>query len=460
MLKIYNTLSHKIEEFKPQNPPNVTMYTCGPTVYDYMHIGNLRTFVFSDVLFRGLKYNGYEVKAVQNITDIDDKIIKRAKEKNTTIDKVAKEYTNYFLEDIKKLNIQKENLFANPRATEYISKMIEYIQDLIRKGFAYVEEDGSVYFDISKFENYGKLSGIDKRELKTGTRVLSDEYSKDDVQDFALWKEVDPAGDVKFKSPWGDGRPGWHIECSVMSQEILGSKLDIHAGGVDLIFPHHENEIAQSEAKTNDSPFVKYWIHGAHMLVEGRKMSKSLGNFYTLSELEKRGFSPLALRYLFLQTHYRQEMNFTWEALEASQNALNKLYNEVLSFAKPKIGCAEFEEKFLSAVNDDLNMPKALAVLWEVVKSDYPTSAKAESLFKFDEVLGLDLKSQITNLKSQKIEIPEEVMRLVKEREGLRLAKRYHLADQIRHKIKKMGFDIEDKSGKTKVISLDPAKRG
>ena len=463
-MKIYNTLSRQLEEFEPINPPDVTMYTCGPTVYDHMHIGNLRTFIFSDLLQRVLKYNGFEVKTAENITDIDDKIIKRAKDEETTIDEIAKEYTDYFLEDIKKLNIEAPDV--QPHATEYIKKMIEYIQDLVRKGFAYVEEDGSVYFDISKFPNYGKLSGLEKRELKTGTRVLSDEYTKDNVQDFALWKAVGE-DEVGFDSPWGKGRPGWHIECSVMSQQILGNKIDLHLGGVDLIFPHHENEIAQSEAKTGESPFVKYWVHGAHILVNEKKMSKSLHNFFTLSELEKLGYNPLSLRYLYLQTHYRQEMNFTFEALDGAQNALNKLIEEVAVWDAPKVarlqtlersdsgqGCAEYENKFLEAVNDDLNIPKSLAVVWDLAKSDYPPSAKAESLFKFDKVLGLDIKSRALRLSSLRREIPEEVKRLAKEREALRKEKKFHMADELRHKVKKMGFDLEDKDGETIIKPL------
>ena len=386
----------------------------------------------------------FEVEAVQNITDIDDKIINRASERNTSIDKISEEYTKYFVEDIKKLDIYSYGLKAQPRATEYINKMIEFIQTLLRKGYAYVEEDGSVYFDISKFKDYGRLSGVEKRELKSGTRVLSDEYTKDDVQDFALWKAVSDR-EVGFSSPWGRGRPGWHIECSVMSQSILGDKIDIHTGGVDLIFPHHENEIAQSEAKTGESPFVKYWVHGAHILVEGKKMSKSLGNFYTLSNLEEKGYRPLSLRYLYLQTHYRQEMNFTWEALTAAQNALEKLYKEVASYDKPGIGCAEFEQRFLDAINDDLNMPKALSVLWEVVKSDYPSSAKAETLFKFDEVLGLSLRSSRSIAETFEKDPTEEVKELLKKRNMLRKQKKFVEADKIRAKVIKMGYKVEDK---------------
>jgi cysteinyl-tRNA synthetase len=443
-MKIYNTLSHQVEEFRPINPPKVSMYTCGPTVYNFMHIGNLRTFVFSDLLFRVLKFDDFQVEAAQNITDIDDKIIKKAKDEAKTISEVTTEYTKYFLEDIEKLNINPRNLKEQPRATEYVEKMVAYIQILIEKEFAYVEKDGSVYFDISKFTDYGKLSGLEKRELKTGTRVLSDEYSKDDVQDFALWKAVEE-NEVGYDSPWGKGRPGWHIECSVMSQSILGNKIDIHAGGIDLIFPHHENEIAQSEAKTGESPFVKYWVHGAHMLVDGKKMSKSLHNFYTLAEIADRGFDPLALRYLFLQTHYRQEMNFTFEALEAAQNALNRLRKEVAAWEDSSTSILEYEEQFRNAVNDDLNMPQSLSTLWEVVRSDKTNSEKLATVLKFDEVLGLSLKDAKSLIQKQET-VPAEVQEMLKEREDLRKEKKFIEADKIREKILEMGYKVEDKS--------------
>ena len=445
MLKIYNTLTRKIEEFKPLNGPSVGMYTCGPTVYDRMHIGNLRTFVLSDVLFGVLRYDGYDVKSVQNITDIDDKIIKRAKETNREVPQIAREFTRYFIDDVKKLNINWK-LGEQPKVSDYIKKIASYVKVLMQKGFAY-EKEGSIYFDISKFPNYGKLSGVTERELKTGTRTLSDEYTKDDVADFALWKAV-PKGEIgSFGSELGWGRPGWHIECSVMSQETLGETFDIHVGGTDLIFPHHENEIAQSEAKTGKK-FVNYFIHGAHMLVDGKKMSKSLNNFYTLDDVISKGFDPIALRYLYLQTHYKQETNFTWDALEASQKALGRLRSEVSSFDAPKVGCAEFEEKFEAAINNDLNMPEALSVVWDLIKSDYPSHAKAESLFKFDEVLGLNLQQvKSSKLKVKSEEIPEEVQKMVEEREELRKKRKFHLADQVRNKIIKMGYEVHDNNG-------------
>lgn len=449
-LKLYNSLTRKIEEFIPISQDYVGMYTCGPTVYDAMHIGNLRTFVLSDILNRVLTYNGYKVKSVENITDIDDKIIKRAKEKNITPEELTREYTKYFLLDTESLNILPPTNMT--RATDHIGHMVKYIEELVEKDLAYVEKDGSVYFDISKFPNYGRLANIKSENLKSDKKVLEDNYTKDDVQDFALWKAAGE-GEISWPSPWGRGRPGWHIECSVMSQEYLGDSFDLHIGGVDLIFPHHENEIAQSEGKTG-KPFVNYFVHGAHMLVNGAKMSKSLNNFYTLKDVAGRGFDPLSLRYLYLQTHYRQEMNFTWEGLKAAQNALNNLRETTSNWGKLEVGCAEFEQRFEDATGDDLNISQALAVVWDLVKSNYPSGAKAQSLFKFDKVLGLGLKEVTLQPKSESKEvIPAKIMEMVREREELRKAGRYHLADQLRNKIKKMGYDIEDKdeTGQTEV---------
>ncbi|OGH48049.1 MAG: hypothetical protein A3A51_02645 [Candidatus Levybacteria bacterium RIFCSPLOWO2_01_FULL_39_10] len=446
MLKLYNTLSRKVEEFKPIHERKVGIYTCGPTVYDYMHIGNLRTFLLSDLLERVLELNGYSVTSIQNITDIDDKIIKKAKEQNVKVSNLTAEYEKYFLEDIKKLNIKDKDKM--PHATEYIQKMIDYIQVLLEKGLAYKEEDGSIYFDISKFDSYGKLSGIDVSNLKSGTRILSDEYTKDDVQDFALWK-AEGREEFGYDSPWGWGRPGWHIECSVMSQESLGETFDIHAGGVDLIFPHHENEIAQSEGKTGKK-FVNYFVHGAHILVEGQKMSKSLGNFYTLSDIEDNGIEPLSLRYLYLQTHYRQEMNFTWEALRGAENALERLRGELASWGEAKVGCAEFEQRFKDAVSDDLNMPEALSVVWEMVRSDYPGSAKKKSLLKFDEILGLGL----AEFKPEKVEVPDEVRSLIQKREQFRKSGDFSEADKIRVQIEEKGFTVEDTPTGTKIKKI------
>lgn len=437
MLRIYNTLSRKIENFRPLKPGKVGMYTCGPTVYDYPHIGNLRTFIFSDVLYRTLKANGYDVKFIQNITDIDDKIIKNAKEKNLSIEEFTKDYTQFFFSDILKLNILPADVY--PKATEHVGKMIKYIEKLIQKGVAYTEKDGSVYFNISEFPNYGKLSGVEKRELKSGTRILSDEYTKENIQDFALWKSVKPQ-EVGYDSPWGKGRPGWHIECSVMSQEYLGETLDIHAGGIDLIFPHHENEIAQAEAYTGKE-FVEYFVHAEHLLVDDKKMSKSLGNFYTLRDFEEKGFAPLALRYLYLTAHYRSEISFSFESLAAAQSALNKLRDEIRLWDEPKGQVAQYWQKFLEAANEDLNLPKALAVVWEMVKSNIPSSQKSVQLLEMDKILGLGLSEYI----GKKVEVPEEVQKLIDSRENARKNKDFKRSDELRKEIKKLGFDIDDK---------------
>jgi len=411
MLKIYNTLTRKVENFTPIIKDAVGLYTCGPTVYDYPHIGNLRTFVFSDILVRILIQNDFKVTSIQNITDIDDKIITKARDKNIPMGDFTARYEKHFRQDTEKLNIKDKDRM--PHATEYIDKMISYIKVLLEKDLAYVEGDGSVYFDISKFTDYGKLSRIDKENLMTGTRTLSDEYEKDNIQDFALWKS-EKEDEVGYDSPWGWGRPGWHLECSVMSQDNLGDTFDIHVGGVDLIFPHHENEIAQSEGKTGKK-FVNYFIHGAHMLVDGRKMSKSLGNFYTISDIEENGFDALALRYLYLQTHYRQEMNFTWVALDGAQNALNRLRGEFGAWEGAKSSCPEFEKRFKKAINDDLNMPEALAVMWEMVRSSHPDYAKKNCLLRMDKVLGLGF----ANYREEKIDVPASVNTLVEEREKL-----------------------------------------
>ncbi len=395
MLKLYNSLTRKVEEFKPVSPPKVGMYTCGPTVYDHMHIGNLRTFLLSDILYRTLKLNGYEVLAVQNITDIDDKIIKRAKEKNLTIQQLSDEYTKYFLQDINKLNIE-AGLGHQPKATEHIGQMIKYIEELIKKDLAYEEKDGSVYFDISKFKGYGKLSGLESRTLKTGTRVLSDEYSKDDVQDFALWKSV-KSDETGWDSPWGKGRPGWHIECSVMSKEYLGETFDLHIGGVDLIFPHHENEIAQSEGKTGKK-FVNYFVHGEHLLVDNKKMSKSAGNYVTLREVEEKSFDPLAFRYLILTAHYKDKLNFTWESLSGAQKTLDNIREKIRGL-KESNGLSEqanlntdpIWQEFVSAANNNLNMPQAVAVLHKLLSLEDTTSRKSRLILEMDKILGLGL---------------------------------------------------------------------
>lgn len=468
MLKIYNSLSRKVEEFKPINPPYVGMYTCGPTVYDFAHIGNFRTYTTADLLLRVLKYDGYQVKYIMNLTDVghltgdnlgdadlgEDRMEKAAKKEGKTAWDIAKFYSDAFVKDFELLNLEKPEKLV--KATDHIQEQIELIKKLEAKGFTYATDDG-IYFDTSKFKNYGELSDLD--QIKEGARVEINE-EKRNARDFALWKFSPPAGSglpkrqMEWNSPWGKGFPGWHIECSAMSMKYLGETFDIHAGGIDLKQTHHPNEIAQAEAATGKK-FVNYWVHSAFMMVQGERMSKSLGNNYKLYDLEKEGYTPFSLRYLYLQTHYRQEMNFTYAALEAAENALKKLYEDAARWDEPAGGIPEFEQKFSEAINDDLNMSKALAVVWEMVKSDHQSSAKAKSLFRMDEVLGLNIKAISSHLKSEEGIIPGHIRKLVEERQHLRKQRQFSAADQLRAQIEKLGYIIEDseKGMKVKKIS-------
>ena len=460
MLRLYNYLTRKIEEFTSLNPPKVGMYTCGPTTYDFVHIGNLRTFIFEDILQRVLEEAGFDINRVMNITDIDDKIITGSRVKGIGISEFSKPFEEAFFKDLEKLNIKFANVY--PKATEHIGHMIKYIEELIKKDLAYMEEDGSVYFDISKFPEYGKLSGLKGQTLKPGVRVKADEYTKDDVSDFALWKSVETQ-EVRYDSPWGRGRPGWHIECSVMSQEYLGQTFDIHAGAVDLIFPHHENEIAQAEGKTSHK-FVNFFVEGEHLLVEGEKMAKSANNFFKLKDLEDKAFDPLAFRYLCLTAHYRDKLNFTWESLKGAQNALNNLREQIRewpSFAKAsegkdrlleqaKLDNNPFWQKFLEAARNDLNTPQAVGVMWDMVKSDNSISSKAAIILQMDKILGLGLDEYV----GKPIEVSKTVMKLVHQRETARGSGDFKKSDKLRHEIKKLGYEVEDTSAGSKVKKL------
>jgi len=457
-------MSRKVEDFKPQNPPLVTMYACGPTVYDYQHIGHMRRYVGDDILVKVLEFNGYKVKQAMNITDVghltsdsdtgEDKMEKGARKFGMSVWEIAKKFEKQFFNSMDALNVQRpDNLM---HATDYIQEQIVFIQILEQKGFTYKIEDG-IYFDTSKVKDYNKLSQQNLEELKAGARVEMVKGKKNPT-DFALWKfsyqngrPFDLAKDttlsrrqMEWASLWGLGFPGWHIECSTMAIKGLNTEtLDIHTGGIDHIAIHHTNEIAQSEAATSKQ-FVKYWVHHNFLHVDGNKMSKSVGNIWTVEDVIKKGFDPLALRYLYLQTHYRQEMNFTWNALEAAQIAYKRLIEEVAKLRNPEIGCAELEGNFLDAINDDLNMSKALSVVWELIKSDNPDSAKAESLLKMDQVLGLDLEKAREKKKLIKIVVPGEVQALIEERNRLRKQGSYTQADHIRNKIKKLGYNIKD----------------
>lgn len=441
MLKIYNSLTAKKEVFKPLGRKEAKIYTCGPTVYDFAHIGNLRTYIFEDILRRTLEYNGYKIKQAMNVTDIDDKIIKKALKENKSIKEITEPFAKAFFEDLKKLNVKKTEYY--PKATGHIKEIINLIQALVKKGFAYRGADGSIYFSISKFKNYGKLSRLKKRKIKIGARIAADEYNKDEARDFVLWK-AKKAGEPFWPSPFGDGRPGWHIECSAMGMKYLGPSLDIHAGGVDLQFPHHENEIAQSEAATGKK-FARYWIHGEHLLVDGQKMSKSLGNFYTLKDLESEGFNPMAFRYLILTAHYRSKLNFTRQSLKAAQNALDNLTDSLRQTASGKQQAANdkkiknYEKQFLAAVNDDLNTPKAMAIVWQAIKDDnLKNIAKKRLIAKFNAVLGLKLTG------AKPTEIPQNIKQMTDEREKLRVNKQFIQADALRKKIESLGYKIED----------------
>ena len=440
-MELFNTYSRKKEEFKPLKDNLVTIYACWPTVYDYAHIGNLRTYIFEDILKRAFESNGFAVKHIMNITDVDDKTIKKSGANKSKLAELAKKFEDEFISDIKKLNIELPEKFT--RATEYIEQMAVLIKGLLDKGVAYKASDGSIYFSISKFKDYGKLSHLDKEGIKAGARVNQDEYDKENPADFVLWKAWDENdGDIYWQTKLGKGRPGWHIECSAMSCAELGDTIDIHAGAVDLIFPHHENEIAQSEAVTGKQ-FVRFWIHGEHLLVDGKKMAKSENNFYTLADIEKKGFDPLDFRYLCLGAHYRSKLNFTWEGLEAAKNARERLKKNLSNLSKQNnlsalrnLSCVK---NFQQKIFDDLDTPGAMAVMWEMIRDEKVSSEdKISNIAGFDKVLGLGLLEQ----KEEKI--PEEVMELIKKREQARDDKNFELSDKLRTEIEDKGYRVED----------------
>ncbi|PIU75596.1 cysteine--tRNA ligase [Candidatus Pacearchaeota archaeon CG06_land_8_20_14_3_00_35_12] len=436
MLKLYNTLSRKKEVFEPIKDKQVNMYSCGPTIYDFAHIGNFRAYVTADLLKRFLNYSGFKVKQVMNLTDVDDKTIRRSQEEKISLKELTKKYEKAFIEDIQTLNIIMPEVI--PKATEHIKEMVALVKKLLEKGYAYRTGDG-IYFSISRFKNYGRLAGLNLKKLKQTARMRKDNYEKEEAKDFALWKLWQPEdGAVYWQTEIGKGRPGWHIECSAMSMKYLGEHFDIHSGGVDLIFPHHQNEIAQSEAATGKK-FVNFWVHNEWLFVDGKKMSKSLGNFYTLRDIIKKGFEPLALRYLFLTAHYRSQLNFTFENLESSQNAYERLKNIASELKDDKKTNKEYLKEFEDAMNDDLDTPKALKVLWELVR-DEKAEGKFQTIKKIDDVLGLDL------FKKEKIEVSNEIKKLVQEREKARGSKDWKLADKIREKIAKKGYCINDTS--------------
>lgn len=454
MFKIFNTLSREIEEFKPLEFPKVKMYSCGPTVYDYAHIGNFRTFVTIDFLRRYLKKKNYEVFSVMNITDIDDKTIKKSNEEKVPLKEVTLKYENAFFEDLKTLNCLKSDI--HPRATEHIEEMIELCKNLEKRGFTYLSQ-GSLYYRISSFEKYGILSKIDKDGIIEGARVDSDEYEKESARDFVLWKGK-KEGEPFWESPWGEGRPGWHLECSAMSKKYLGEVFDIHTGGVDLIFPHHENEIAQSCGATGVEP-VKYWFHIEHLLVNGEKMSKSKGNFYTLRDLLQKGFDPMAIRFLLLSVPYRKRLNFTLEGIESARNSIKRIESFKMRLEDEKekyqneekehkyIELLNFKKKFDNSLDDDLNTAESLGGLFEFIREANNSLDRGEFdrnslklsfelLSDFEEIFGIPLSKEKT--------LEEEVERKIREREEARKRKDFALADAIRKELKEKGIILED----------------
>ncbi|MBN2420755.1 cysteine--tRNA ligase [Candidatus Woesearchaeota archaeon] len=460
-LKLFNTQGRTLGEFRPIKKGEVGLYSCGPTVYWYQHIGNLRTYIFNDILKRVLTYDGFKVKHVMNVTDVghltsdadegEDKMEKAAAKEGKKAEDIANFYLSVFREDFKKLNITEPTVWC--KATEHIKEQIELIQKLEKKGFTYKTEDG-IYFDTSKFEDYGKLALLNIEGLESGKRI--DAGEKKNKTDFALWKfsNKDEKRQQEWKSPWGTGFPGWHIECSAMSSKYLGEQFDIHTGGEDHIPVHHTNEIAQSECAFGKKPWVKYWLHGAFLTFKGDKISKSKGGLYTISELEKLGYEPLAYRYLCLLTHYRKPLDFSLESLDAARTAYDRLKAKIIDMKKDEFSRktpTEFKQQFMRAIDEDLNMPKAIGILWDVLNDDLlGNKQKLELCYDFDKVFGLGLK----DVKEEKVDVPKEVKELVDKRNEAKKKKDFALADKLRNEIKAKGYGLLDSKEGTKVKKI------
>jgi cysteinyl-tRNA synthetase len=455
-IRFFNTLTRQKDTFTPLTEGEVRMYTCGPTVYGFAHIGNFRAFLFEDLLKRWLKHRGFKVTHVMNLTDVDDKTIKGSQKQGIPLSQFTEHYSKAFFEDAEVLNLEPADFY--PKATAHIAEMVALIQKLMEKGYAYKGEDGSIYYAISKFKEYGKLSKIRIQELKPGARVKVDEYAKEEAQDFALWKAwTEEDGEVYWETELGKGRPGWHIECSAMSMKYLGETFDIHCGGVDNIFPHHENEIAQSEAATGKK-FVNYWLHNEHLLVEGKRMAKRFGNYYTLRDLLKKGCDAKAIRYLLLSTHYKQQLNFTFEGLEAAKGAVDRLSNLVrrLQDADGKGSGEQFanlinkvQACFGDAMNDDLNVNVALASLFDFVRDvnnllDANALNREEANQAYSVLLGFDRVLGVIGEAKKEETLPKGVMELIEKREQARKAKDWSTADALRTQLKSMGIVVED----------------
>lgn len=457
-LTLYNTLSKEKEIFKPIEENKVRMYSCGPTVYNYAHIGNFRTYIFVDTLRRLIKYNGFELKHVMNITDVghlesdadegEDKMEKAARRENRDPYEIAKFYTDAFLADMDRLNIQRPEIIT--KATDNIEQMIEYVQEIIKNGYAYETSKG-IYFDISKLDKYPVLSNRKLDDQIAGARVDVDPEKKNPY-DFALWIKAPENHIMKWESPWGLSYPGWHLECSTMGRRFLGEEFDIHTGGVDHIPTHHENEIAQSKGATGKIP-AHVWMHCEYLQVDGGKMSKSLGNTYTISQLEEKGISPLAFKLFCFTAHYRNKLNFTFEGAYGAQKALERLYDSYIKNANgvddvDEDIIKEYAERFLAYINDDMNMPGAMSVVWEIARNAKKSIKFADLLLKFDKVLGLDMKNAENYLlefkHEESEELPEEIKALVEERKQARAEKNWAKSDEIRDRIISLGYSIKD----------------
>lgn len=453
MIRFFNTLSGSLEEFRPLKEGEVRLYTCGPTVYDYPHIGNYRAYIFEDLLKRFLLLAGFKVIHVMNITDVDDKTIKGAARQGISLQEYTSRYIEAFFEDLKTLRIMPADIY--PRATEHIPDMVRMVRGLLDKGYAYYKE-GSVYFSIQKFPAYGRLAKIDLAELKAGARVDSDEYEKESVHDFALWKKA-KEGEPFWETELGAGRPGWHIECSAMSTRYLGPSIDIHCGGIDNIFPHHENEIAQSEAYYGQK-FVNYWLHCHHLVVDGEKMSKSKGNFYTLRDLLARGLNPVDLRFFLLSTHYRKMLNFTFDSLEQARASRQRILDFVYELehrtfvpgSEPEVEAlaGKVLVDFRESLADDLNISAALAVLFDFIR-EINSRLSRDLLKKEDAVRILQTVEEIDRvlaiLPEQKEEaLPPELLEKIEQRQKARKEKNFALADAIREELRQQGIVLED----------------
>lgn len=458
-LKLYNSLTKTTEEFKPIKQGFVGLYTCGPTVYAAPHIGNLRSYIFTDTLKRALLNEKYEVKHIMNLTDVDDKTVRDSQKVGESLKDFTEKFIQLFYQDLEKLNIQKATKYT--KATDYVNEMISMIEVLIEKGFAYKTEDGSVYFKISSDLDYGKLNNIEKDLLQNNAsrRInTKDEYDKENIHDFALWKAWDESdGDVFWQSPFGGshkGRPGWHIECSAMSISNLGNHFDIHTGGMDNKFPHHENEIAQSECATGEH-FVNYWLHNGWLLVDDKKMSKSANNFYILDDILDKGFDPLSFRYLMLQTNYKSPVNFTWESIESSNTALNKLQRNISEFPNNGKINTEYKNQADVFINDDLSTPQVLALVWKILKDESLSDAdKKSTILEIDNLLGLDLKNSDKYQNEQEIKIPQEIIELAESRLEAKKESNYELSDKIRKDIENKGFFVNDLGDSYKIEKL------